>query len=33
MTPTTIRTAKQMRDGFKQGGYIEQVAAGDRPSL
>jgi hypothetical protein len=25
MTPTTIRTAKQMRDGLMQGGYYEQA--------
>jgi hypothetical protein len=25
MTPTTIRTAKQMRDGLMQGGYFEQA--------
>jgi hypothetical protein len=25
MTPTTIRTAKQMRDGFKQGGYKKET--------
>jgi hypothetical protein len=25
MTPTTIRTAQQMRDGLMQGGYIEQA--------
>jgi hypothetical protein len=29
MTPTTIRTAKQMRDGLMQGGYIEQAHALD----